>query len=121
MVVSFVRLSGKSRWPCSSMKLLAKFGNIAVHVSCEMTMAKAGVSGSFLSRHQIKVSPTCIDKPGTVTDLLCLKVASALQAMNSIVLGSKQLVVYLHEPSQLCQEKLAHRFGSSSGGHPCMH
>ena len=51
-------------------------------------------------------------------NLLCLKVASALQAMNSIVLGSKQLVVCLHEPKQLCQEKLAHRFGSSSGGHP---
>src|SRR6266481_4657649 len=102
------------------MKLLAKFGNIAVRVSCEMTMAKAGILGSFLSRNQIKVSLTCIDKPGTVTDLLCLKVASALQAMNSIVLRSKQLVVRLHEPKQLHQEKLAHRFSSSSGGHPHM-
>ena len=40
--------------------------------------------------------------------------------MNGIVLGSKQLVVRLHEPKQLRQEKLAHRFGSGSGGsgHP---
>src|SRR6266481_1152273 len=89
-------------------------------MSCETTTAKAGVSGLFLSRHQIKVSPTCIDNPGTATDLLHLKAASALQAMNGIVLGSKQLVVHLHEPRQLCQEKLAHRFGSGSGGHPRM-
>ena len=37
--------------------------------------------------------------------------------MNGAILGSKQLVVRLHEPKQLRQEKLAHRFGSS-GGHP---
>lgn len=45
--------------------------------------------------------------------------ASALQAMNGVVLGSKQIVVRLHEPKQLRQEKLAHRFGSSpSSSHP---
>lgn len=42
--------------------------------------------------------------------------ASAMQAMNGVVIGSKQLVVRLHEPKQLRQEKLAHRFGSGSGG-----
>jgi len=42
--------------------------------------------------------------------------ASAMQAMNGVVIGSKQLVVRLHEPKQLRQEKLAHRFGSASGG-----
>ena len=39
-----------------------------------------------------------------------------MQAMNGVVIGSKQLVVRLHEPKQLRQEKLAHRFGSGSGG-----
>lgn len=38
--------------------------------------------------------------------------------MNGITLGSKQVVVRLHEPKQLRQEKLAQRFGSGSNGHP---
>ncbi|KII87881.1 hypothetical protein PLICRDRAFT_650426 [Plicaturopsis crispa FD-325 SS-3] len=42
--------------------------------------------------------------------------AAALHAMNGFVLGSKQLVVRLHEPKQLRQEKLAQRFGHN--GHP---
>ncbi|KIJ38954.1 hypothetical protein M422DRAFT_175807 [Sphaerobolus stellatus SS14] len=42
--------------------------------------------------------------------------AHALQIMNGMVLGSKQLVVRLHEPKQLRQEKLAHRFANT--GHP---
>lgn len=51
-------------------------------------------------------------------DLLFLA-ASAMQAMNGIILGSKQIVVRLHEPKQLRQEKLAHRFGNSPGSsHP---
>ncbi|KIM91560.1 hypothetical protein PILCRDRAFT_810843 [Piloderma croceum F 1598] len=41
---------------------------------------------------------------------------AALHAMNGVVLGSKQLVVRLHEPKQLRQEKLAQRFGHN--GHP---
>jgi polyadenylate-binding protein len=41
---------------------------------------------------------------------------AAMHAMNGIVLGSKQLVVRLHEPKQLRQEKLAQRFGHN--GHP---
>ena len=36
--------------------------------------------------------------------------------MNGAILGSKQIVVRLHEPKQLRQEKLAHRFSHS--GHP---
>ncbi|KAH7925447.1 hypothetical protein BV22DRAFT_1034015 [Leucogyrophana mollusca] len=42
--------------------------------------------------------------------------AAAMHAMNGAVLGSKQLVVRLHEPKQLRQEKLAQRFGHN--GHP---
>lgn len=40
-----------------------------------------------------------------------------MHAMNGVVLGSKQLVVRLHEPKQLRQEKLAQRF-SGHNGHP---
>ena len=40
-----------------------------------------------------------------------------MHAMNGIILGSKQLVVRLHEPKQLRQEKLAQRFGGHNG-HP---
>ena len=39
--------------------------------------------------------------------------AAALQAMNGMLLGSKQVVVRLHEPKQLRQEKLAHRFATT--------
>lgn len=42
--------------------------------------------------------------------------AAAMHAMNGAVLGSKQIVVRLHEPKQLRQEKLAQRFGHN--GHP---
>ncbi|KAI0792393.1 hypothetical protein C8Q75DRAFT_714526 [Abortiporus biennis] len=43
--------------------------------------------------------------------------AAAMHAMNGIVIGSKQLVVRLHEPKQLRQEKLAQKFGGHNG-HP---
>ncbi|KIJ61840.1 hypothetical protein HYDPIDRAFT_115313 [Hydnomerulius pinastri MD-312] len=42
--------------------------------------------------------------------------SAAMHAMNGALLGSKQLVVRLHEPKQLRQEKLAQRFGHN--GHP---
>ncbi|KAJ3507467.1 hypothetical protein NLJ89_g6289 [Agrocybe chaxingu] len=42
--------------------------------------------------------------------------AEAMRVMNGAILGSKQIVVRLHEPKQLRQEKLAHRFGHN--GHP---
>ncbi|KAG5644699.1 hypothetical protein DXG03_007922 [Asterophora parasitica] len=42
--------------------------------------------------------------------------AAAMHAMNGVQLGTKQVVVRLHEPKQLRQEKLAHRFGHN--GHP---
>lgn len=40
-----------------------------------------------------------------------------MNAMNGVQLGNKQLVVRLHEPKQLRQEKLAARFGGHNG-HP---
>ena len=40
-----------------------------------------------------------------------------MNAMNGATLGAKQLVVRLHEPKQLRQEKLAQRFGGHNG-HP---
>ncbi|KAF8889597.1 hypothetical protein BD779DRAFT_1439034 [Infundibulicybe gibba] len=42
--------------------------------------------------------------------------SAAMHAMNGAQLGSKQVVVRLHEPKQLRQEKLAQRFGHN--GHP---
>ncbi|KAG5652795.1 hypothetical protein H0H81_003625 [Sphagnurus paluster] len=41
---------------------------------------------------------------------------AAMHAMNGVQLGTKQVVVRLHEPKQLRQEKLAQRFGHN--GHP---
>ncbi|CCL99612.1 uncharacterized protein FIBRA_01630 [Fibroporia radiculosa] len=43
--------------------------------------------------------------------------AAAMHSMNGVLLGSKQLVVRLHEPKQLRQEKLAQRFAGHNG-HP---
>lgn len=43
--------------------------------------------------------------------------SNAMQAMNGVVLGSKPIVVRLHEPKQLRQEKLAARFAGQNG-HP---
>ncbi|KAI0266520.1 hypothetical protein BC834DRAFT_132691 [Gloeopeniophorella convolvens] len=43
--------------------------------------------------------------------------AAAMHGMNGVLLGSKQLVVRLHEPKQLRQEKLAARFAGHNG-HP---
>ncbi|KAJ7247907.1 hypothetical protein B0H12DRAFT_1186702 [Mycena haematopus] len=43
--------------------------------------------------------------------------SAALHAMNGVLLGTKQVVVRLHEPKQLRQEKLAQRFGGHNG-HP---
>jgi len=40
-----------------------------------------------------------------------------MHGMNNVILGSKQLVVRLHEPKQLRQEKLAARFAGHNG-HP---
>ncbi|KAL0579003.1 hypothetical protein V5O48_002998 [Marasmius crinis-equi] len=44
--------------------------------------------------------------------------AAALHAMNGVQIGSKQIVVRLHEPKQLRQEKLAQRFSGHGNGHP---
>ncbi len=40
-----------------------------------------------------------------------------MHAMNGAQLGSKAIVVRLHEPKQLRQEKLAHRYAGHNG-HP---
>jgi hypothetical protein len=42
--------------------------------------------------------------------------ANAMHSMNGVQLGSKQVIVRLHEPKQLRQEKLAQRFANTS--HP---
>ncbi|EJC98246.1 uncharacterized protein FOMMEDRAFT_171180 [Fomitiporia mediterranea MF3/22] len=44
--------------------------------------------------------------------------ALALHSMNGVVLGQKQIVVRLHEPKQLRQEKLAARFAGGHNNHP---
>ena len=79
-------------------------------------MVKVVVSGSSHTRPQIKVrsSLSHID----VRLFTCTVAAAAMHAMNGAVLGSKQLVVRLHEPKQLRQEKLAQRFGGHGNGHP---
>ena len=43
--------------------------------------------------------------------------STAMHSMNGVVLGSKQIVVRLHEPKQLRQEKLAQRFAGHNN-HP---
>ena len=45
-----------------------------------------------------------------------ISAAEALRVMNNAILGSKQVVVRLHEPKQMRQEKLAQRFAHN--GHP---
>ncbi|KAI5122093.1 hypothetical protein M0805_002215 [Coniferiporia weirii] len=44
--------------------------------------------------------------------------ALAMHSMNGVVLGQKQIVVRLHEPKQLRQEKLAQRFAGGHNNHP---
>ena len=41
--------------------------------------------------------------------------AYAMCAMNGVLLGSKQLIVRLHKPKRLHQERLAQRFGGHNG------
>jgi hypothetical protein len=43
--------------------------------------------------------------------------ARAMHSMNGVTLGNKQVIVRLHEPKQLRQEKLAQRFGGHNN-HP---
>ena len=79
-----------------------------------MKTVKAAVSVLYPIKHLIKVSPTHRQVMHTLNDLFLA--AAAMHAMNGVVLGTKQLVVRLHEPKQLRQEKLAQRFGGN--GHP---
>ena len=86
-------------------------------MSCATTTAKVEVLGLFRFKPRIKVCATVPSRISLLDLYICClyTAASALQAMNGVVIGSKQLVVRLHEPKQLRQEKLAHRFGSGSG------
>lgn len=76
------------------------------------------VLASSRTRHQTKVldriTPSCILH---ISDADVHTAAAAMNAMNGVVIGTKQLVVRLHEPKQLRQEKLAQRFGGHNG-HP---
>ena len=81
---------------------------------CVMKTAKAVASVLCPIKHLIKASSTHHQVMHTLND--CFLAAAAMHAMNGVVLGTKQLVVRLHEPKQLRQEKLAQRFGGN--GHP---
>ena len=82
---------------------------------CVMKTVKAAVLVLYPIKHLIKVSPTHRQIMHTTLNDPFLA-AAAMHAMNGVVLGTKQLVVRLHEPKQLRQEKLAQRFGGN--GHP---
>ncbi|CAG7849946.1 SubName: Full=Related to protein mediates microtubule-dependent mRNA transport {ECO:0000313/EMBL:CCA67340.1} [Serendipita indica DSM 11827] len=84
--------------PCN---LFCKFGHI---VSARIMRNEHGQSRGF----------------GFVSFQTPEQAARALQAMNGALLGSKQIVVRLHEPKQLRKEKLAQRFAAGHGhnGHP---
>lgn len=70
----------------------------------------------YHSKHQIKVRKFFPFQGNLV--LRCSDpAAAAMHGMNGVLLGSKQLVVRLHEPKQLRQEKLAARFAGHNG-HP---
>jgi hypothetical protein len=65
---------------------------------------------------QIKVWRT-LPFPGDLALICSDPATAAMLGMNGVLLGSKQLVVRLHEPKQLRQEKLAARFAGHNG-HP---
>lgn len=69
------------------------------------------------SKHPNKVSRKCASGLQCLSDTYPANAAMA--AMNNAVIGSKQIVVRLHEPKQLRQEKLAARYsGGQPGSHP---
>jgi polyadenylate-binding protein len=70
----------------------------------------------YPSNHQIKVflSYQCFIAPVESIGIA----ANAMHTMNGQTIGSKQIIVRLHEPKQLRQEKLAQRFSQGSPGHP---
>lgn len=68
------------------------------------------------TRLQIRVRSCWHSALGISHHFACVA-AAAMNAMNGVTIGSKQLVVRLHEPKQLRQEKLAQRFGGHNG-HP---
>lgn len=79
-------------------------------------MVKVAALVSFLIKPQIKVI-SLSSTPFFRLLMIVNTAAAALHAMNGVQLGSKQIIVRLHEPRQLRQEKLAQRF-SGHNGHP---
>ena len=80
-----------------------------------MKMERVEVLVLYLIRHPNKVGFSIPKSPDFFLFFLFLANA-AMHAMNGAQLGTKQVVVRLHEPKQLRQEKLAQRFGHN--GHP---
>lgn len=78
-----------------------------------MKVENLAVSVSYPTRCPIKVSSILLRTDERTYSSIA---AAAMHAMNGAVIGTKQLVVRLHEPKQLRQEKLAARFGGN--GHP---
>ena len=87
-----------------------------VLVLCATKSVKAAALALCHSKRQIKVQWYLV-----FPEYIILKhrhpATAALHGMNGALLGSKQLVVRLHEPKQLRQEKLAARFAGHNG-HP---
>lgn len=85
-------------------------------MSCATKSVTAAVLALYPFKLQIKVRRS-LSFPGYLA-LKCSDLASAaMHGMNGVLLGTKQLVVRLHEPKQLRQEKLAARFAGHNG-HP---
>lgn len=84
-----------------------------VLVLCEMRRVLVVDLALFLSRALARVCDYPL-RPNVVNRLAA---AAALRAMNGAQLNSKAIVVRLHEPKQLRQEKLAQRYAGHNG-HP---
>lgn len=88
---------------------------ILVLVLCEMRRVLVVDLALFLSRALARVCDYPLTlRPNVINRLTA---AAALRAMNGAQLNSKAIVVRLHEPKQLRQEKLAQRYAGHNG-HP---
>ncbi|KAG8937854.1 hypothetical protein FRC00_013460 [Tulasnella sp. 408] len=74
---------------------------LLAHVLCEPKLVRA--EASDLSPTKLPIKPAA---------------ASAMSAMNGTTLGTKAIIVRLHEPKQLRQEKLANRYSGGRNPHP---
>jgi hypothetical protein len=87
-----------------------------VLVLCVTKSVTAEVLALCRTKHQIKVRLSLL-LSGYILLRRTDSAAAAMHGMNGALVGSKQLVVRLHEPKQLRQEKLAARFAGHNG-HP---